>query len=186
MSRQAIRKTKGAGIVEGVVGLVVLTISTVLAVLLLLNAGGAAYDKEKISLVADQAACYAISLPSDATRQPLVAAMVNQLLSSMGISNNAIVDVQDVTAGGQAAVQVSVTTSCSTLLTGRFASVMPSQIQMSDSTVVVRNAWYNGYMIEYLPSGQKLNQPLINATGALPADALPAYNISLVGMYKVR
>jgi hypothetical protein len=173
--------------VEGVVGLIMIIGGTVLAVLLLVNVGAAAYNKEKIGLVANQAATYACILPNDATRQPLVATAVDELLSNMGLNpNNTVVDVQDVNIASEVAVKVTVTATIATLLSGNFTSIMPAQLRMSDSALVVKDSWYWGYGVGVLPTGQKFTGPIFNPTGALPNDGLPAYGVSLLGMWKIR
>ena len=71
------RREKGSGIVEGVVGLLMIIGAAVLTVLLLVNAGGATYQKEKIGLVAQEVATYGTFLPNDMASEPLVATMVD-------------------------------------------------------------------------------------------------------------
>lgn len=53
------RRAHGAALVEGVISLVMITIGTVAAVTLLVNAGMTTYYKEKIGFVANQCATYA-------------------------------------------------------------------------------------------------------------------------------
>jgi len=183
----AIRSTKGAGIVEGVVGLALVIGSTVLAVLLLVNAGAAAYNKEKIALVAQQAATYASILPNDTNRQALVETMVDAFLDNMGINSaNTTVTVSDINLVNREAIEVTVTTSLSTLLSGNAAAILPLQINISDKAVAIKNPWYGAYGIGVMPFGSKFSGCLINNTGVLPADGLPAWQMDLVSVWKIR
>jgi hypothetical protein len=181
------RKERGSGIVEGVVGLMLVIGGTVLCVLLLINSGAATYNKEKIGFVANQAATYAATLPSDSTRQALVTTTVNSLLESMGLSStNCSVTVSDITVASNPAVSVTVSASLPTMLSSNFGNLLPQQIQMSDTAVAIKNAWFWAYGKGTLPDGQSVVCPLLNATGALPNDDKPAYAITVLGVTKIR
>src|SRR5579883_2497962 len=111
-SKKAIRPETGSGIVEGVVGLMLIVSATVIAVMLLLNTGIATYNKEKLSFVADQAAIYATSVADSPTRDSDVSSFVNNMFSNMGIqASNTTVTVKDIACSKWAAIQVQVTTS---------------------------------------------------------------------------
>jgi hypothetical protein len=126
-------------------------------------------------------------LPADGARQALVTDFVDGLLTNMGYTtNNSNVTITDTTVGARLAVTVTVSASVSTMMAGNFSNVMPLQFQMSDSATAIDNDWMWGYAACTLPTGQKFTAPLINATGALPNDGLPAYGVSLLGMVRIR
>jgi hypothetical protein len=164
--------------VEGVVGLMMVIGGTVLAVVLLLNAIAATYNKEKIGFVANTAAVYAGTLPNNAARQGLVTAKVNQLLAGMALhASNTTVTVSDLTITTRPAVKVTVATSLPTLLFASFSSVLPSSIRTSDTAVAFNRCWFWGYGVGIHPLGPRWTSPITNATGALPADKKPAWTV---------
>lgn len=189
MPAKAIRSNRGSGIIEGVVGTMLIIGGTVAAIVLMLNSGAATYNKEKIGFVANQAALYASSLNNTPARQALVTDLVNNLLASNNLGagrRGNIVTIKDTTVGSKPAVSVTVTTSVSTVFANNFSSMLPQTIQMSDTAIALKPTWFWGYAVGTLPTGQSLTFPLINATGALPNDGLPAYSLSALGLIKIR
>jgi hypothetical protein len=179
------RSPKGAAIIQGVVCLWLVICGTVLGSLLLLNIGGASYCKEKVGFIADQAAYYAASLPASPTRDSKVNTMVGDLLKNMGFSTSStVVTVSDLTVKSRPAVAVTVSTTASTLLAGQFANVLPGQIGLTYSATSVKNCWFWGYGVAMLGDGQKFTFPLLTPDGSFPADGLPGYQMTLVGMTK--
>lgn len=183
MKNQVKRNPKGSAIVQGVVGLWLLIVATVLGTLLLINVGGATYGKEKLGFITDQAAMYASNLPPGAGRQAAVTNLVNSLLGDMGFgTNNTSITITDTSVSGQPAVQVTVSTSLATLLAGKFASVIPSQFSTPYTSTSVKNTWFNGYATSTNLIGAQVTGPVVNTTLAFPKDGLPHYVTTIFGM----
>lgn len=185
------RNKRGSGLIVGVACLFLIISGTVLAVLLLMNTGVATYNKEKLGFIANQAATYAATysayLPDAATRQSNVSSMVTNLLTSMGLnSSNTNVTVTDTTVGAQAAVSVTVSANLPTIMSANFSSVLPQQIQSSFTAVAIKAPYATQYVVGVDPLGGQATGLMINPTGALPNDGLPAYSISLQGLKKIR
>lgn len=187
MPKSATRRNRGSGIIEGVVGMMLIIGGTVAAIVLLMNSAAATYHKEKIGFVANQAALYATTLTDNSTRQAQVTDLATKLLASMGIDAGVTtVTITDTTLGSQPAVSVTVTSAVPTMFASNFSALVPQTIQMSDTAVAPKPFWFWGYAVGTLPTGQSLTFPLINATGALPNDGLPAYSLSALGLIKIR
>lgn len=181
------RPMTGSGIVEGVVGLVLIIGTTVLASLLLINTGVATYNKEKIGFVADQAAAFATSCTNMSTRQADVSSFVDNLLTQMGLNaSNTNVTVSDVAVGQWAAVSVSVTSNLPTIMSSGFSNLLPQQIQVSDTAVSIKSPYVSQYIVGVDPFGGTVTCALIDPTGNLPPDGLEAWRMSLTGTKRIR
>lgn len=181
------RNMKGSGIAEGVVGMILVIGVTIFAVVLLLNAGAAAYNKEKLGFVTNAAATYATNLTDYGTRQALVADRVNNMLASMSLTpDKSTVTVTDMNVGKLPAVSVTVSLTLPTMLSSNFNSILPQAVQLTDTAVALKPRYYWGDGLGMLPTGQNLIFPLVNTTGALPDDGKPAYAITVAAMFKVR
>jgi Flp pilus assembly protein TadG len=179
-----IKRSKGSALVQGVVGLWLLVIGTLLGLLLLVNVGGATYGREKLGFVADQAAGYATTLPAAANRQQAVTDLVKLLLAKMGFSTtNTTVTVSDTTVNGQAGVQVTVTTSLATLLAGNFGGIIPGEISMPYTAAAAKTRWFNSYAVCTLLNNQSLTNPVIDTNMSLPKDGLPHYSTNILGTF---
>ena len=180
------KRARGQAIIQGVIGFVIMFIGVIFGSILLLNVGGATYGKEKIGFITDQAARYATTLPINAARQTLVNTLVDELITSMGFNAaNTVVTITDMSISGQPAVQVTVTTSLATLLTGNFARIFPQQITMPFTSTIVKNTCFNGYAVCTNLAGQSCVNPIVTTNG-LPNDGLPGYVTTVMGMSKVR
>lgn len=186
--RPCLRTMGGSGIVEGLVGLMLIIGSTILAVILLLNTGIATYNKEKVAFVADQAATYATSLTNLSTRDADVRSFVNSLLNQMGVkASNTTVKVTDIACSKWAAVSVSVSTTLPTLMSSGFSFLIPQQLQVSDTAVAIKSPYATAYCVGVAPVGGQVTLALLNATGVLPNDSLPAWSINLdLGVLRLR
>ncbi len=174
------RASAGSGIIEGIVALMLIIGSTILAVILLLNTGIASYDKEKISFVADQAASYATTLFDSKTRDADVSAFVDEMLNQMGVkASNTSVKVTDIKCNRWAALSVDVSSTIPTLMSSSFSSMLPQQIQVSARSVAIKSPYAEAYCVGTAPIGGQVTLALLNADGTLPADNLPAWSISL-------
>lgn len=133
----------------------VLVIGVVLGVLLLINAGIAAYEKEQLCFVAQQSAGYATSfLPSErATASPKVINFARQLLSNMGVNSADVTVDFGVPIGTQKAAQVGITAPMPTIVPGGFAGAIPSGLQMSDTETVPNHSYYSAYGLGILGQG---------------------------------
>jgi hypothetical protein len=181
------RTKRGSAAIEGVVGLWLVVLGVVLGTLLMVNVAGVTYYKEKIGFIANQAADYAATLPDDPARHGVVLDSVKALLVSMGFqSTRTVVDVQTITVASRPAVKVTITTPFSTFLSKEFSTVIPPQITLSDTAVAVSNGWYPAYGVVQCPTGAQFLGVMINNTGALPPDSMPAYLISIMGQWKTR
>lgn len=180
------RKAKGSAIVQGVLGLWLLIVGAVLGAVLLVNVGGATYFTQKLGFIADQAAAYATTQPTN-SRQQAVTDLVSQLVSSMGFStNNLGVTVTDTTVNGKPAVQVTVQASMPAMFGAQFANIIPSQIALPYTATAVKNAWFNSYAVTTLLNNQSITNPVIDTNQALPNDGLPGYVTTILGMSKIK
>lgn len=187
-----IRNTRGAGILQGVVCLMVLVIGVVLGVLLLVNAGIAAYQKEKLAFIANQSAAYATSfLPSEqAAAPPKVINFAQELCSNMGVSSPNVTVNLGVPMGAQKMAQVGISAPISTLAPGAFTSVIPTGLQMSDTESVPNHAYYTAYGLGILGQagvvGGSVLFPVTKLGLVPPDDGLPAWLINQGVMVRIR
>ncbi|MBP9093584.1 hypothetical protein KBI23_21370 [bacterium] len=139
------RGSHGAALVEGVVSLVMITIGTVAAVTLLVNAGMSTYYKEKIGFVANQCATYAASLSPGDDLEGKTSLLAKKLVAAMGMPNNAVtVKVAEMPIEDRVGLKV---TLCVGGL-GMFGSgdIMPKVLSMQDTAVSLRNGTPSGYL----------------------------------------
>ncbi|MBS1954504.1 MAG: hypothetical protein JST89_09965 [Cyanobacteria bacterium SZAS-4] len=187
-----IRNARGSGIVQGVVCLMMIVIGVVLGVLLLVNTGMAAYQKEKLCFIANQSAGYATSfLPSEqGTAPPKVINFARQLMSNMGINSGDVTVNLGVPIGAQKAAQVGITAPIATLAPGAFASVMPSGLQLSDTETVPNHSYYTAYGLGILGQagivGGSVLFPVTKLGLVPPDDGLPAWLINQGVMIRIR
>ena len=186
--RPCTRTSFGSGIVEAVLALTLIISSTFLAVVLLLNIGIATYDKEKVAFVADQASAYATSLTNENTRDADVKSFVDNLMNQMGVkASGTTVTVKDIACSRWAAISVKVTTTLPTIMSTAFSSLVPQQIQVSDTSVAIKSPYATAYCIGVAPVGGQVTLALINPDGTLPSDGLPAWSINLeAGILRLR
>lgn len=187
-SRSYRRPVLGSGVIEAVIALTLIIGSTFLAVVLLLNIGLATYDKEKLAYVADQASLYAISLSDRSTRDADVKSFVDNMLNQMGAkATNTTVTVKDVACSRWAAISVSVKSTLPTIMSTAFSSLVPQQLEVSDTSVAIKSPYATAYCLGAAPIGGKVTLALVNPTGDLPPDTLPAWSINLAfGLRKIR
>jgi hypothetical protein len=192
LKKRKIRNARGSGILQGVVALMILVIGVVLGVLLLINAGMAAYQKEKLCFVANQSAAYATSfLPSEqATAPPKVMNFARQLLSNMGVNSADVTVNLGVPVGAQRSAQVGITAPMATFVPGAFSSVMPSGLQMSDTETVPNHSYYSAYGLGILGQagivGGSVLFPVTKLGLIPPDDGLPAWLINQGVMIRIR
>lgn len=187
-----IRNARGSGILQGIVCLMMIVIGVVLGVLLLINAGMAAYQKEKLCFVANQSAGYATSfLPSErTTAPPKVINFARQLLSNMGVNSADVTVDFGVPMGATRGAQVGITAPMSTFVPGAFSSVMPSGLSMSDTEIVPNHSYYTAYGLGILGQagivGGSVLFPVTKLGLVPPDDGLPAWLINQGIMIRIR
>lgn len=182
-----LRSKQGSVMVEGAVGLLLVISGLIVAVLFLLNSGLAVYNQEKIGFVANSAASYAANLTNTSTRQADVDAEVKDTMANLGLdSSNTSTTISDVTLNSLPAVSVTITANLPTLMTANFGSIFPQQIQINNTAVALKPVNPMRYLVVVDPLGGQVTVPLINTTGILPNDGLPAWQISLAGVKNIR
>lgn len=187
-----LRSARGSGIVQGVVCLMVIVIGVVLGVLLLVNAGTAAYQKEKLCFVANQSAAYATSfLPSErSTAPPKVQNFARQLLNNMGVSSADVGVDFDVAVGAKRAARVSISAPFATFVPAGYGSVIPSGLQMSDTECVLNHSYYSCYGLGILGQagiiGGSVLFPVTRLGLIPPDDGLPTWIINQGVMIRIR
>ena len=190
--KNKIRNARGAGILQGIVCLMILVIGIILGVLLLINTGIAAYQKEKLCFVANQSAAYATSfLPSEqATAPPKVINFARQILSNMGVNSADVTVNLGVPYGTQKAAQVGITAPIATFVPAAFTSVMPTGLQMSDTESVPNHSYYTVYGLGILGQagivGGSVLFPVTKLGLIPPDDGLPAWTINQGIMIRIR
>lgn len=131
---KTIRSAKGAGLVEGVTGLVMVMGGLIIAILLMMNTGMAMYLKGKIAFVAQQTARHATGL-QEQDRKSQSTEFAKDLAARMGMDvNSTEVEVGSCTVAGEEAVDVKISSSMAT-----FGGVdwLPKTVAMSDNAVAV-------------------------------------------------
>jgi hypothetical protein len=179
------RNCRGQVLADSAVGLYLVITGLVLGVVLLLNAGGFTYYKLKLGFIANSTATYASGLPTNSARNGLITTYANQCLQSMGFNPSAVtVTIKDTTIVTRPAVQILVNCPLSTLI--NFCNLVPSQISLSESAVAAQKYWYWGDGQLVNPVGGHCTFPIVNSTGVLPNDGLPAWQCTLFGATKIR
>ena len=127
------RSARGSGIIEGTVGLMLVSIGVVLFSGLLVNVGFGSYYKERLGFVADQTANYA-SMQSDEDKQKKVEEFAEALLKQMGFANqDTKVSLQEIEVYGEQATQVDITSDFP--LFQQLGGVFPAKISLSERGV---------------------------------------------------
>lgn len=138
--RARARAAAGQGLVEGVVGLVILIIGVVLAVLLLVNAGVSAFYKSRIGFITQQAADFASQKQGD---KDVLEAFTKSLLKESGLPEMNSLEVENITVADQDAVRVKLTVQGLTLVGN--GEILPKQINIEDVAVkTVQGGAHNG------------------------------------------
>lgn len=177
--------------VEGAVGLVITITGLIFAGLLLINSGVLVYNQEKIGFVAHSAATYAASLTDTSSRQSEVETQIANTMSNIGLSSaNTTTTIQDINLGSGAeakpAVSVTITANLPTLLSSNFGNLLPQQIQLTETAIALKPINNVNYLVIMNLVGQKVTVPIINTTGVVPNDTLPAWFTNLVGVTRIR
>ena len=126
------RASNGTILIEGALGLLMVTFGAILAVALLLNSlVGAAY-KTRLALVTNQAAQFAAAnSPSQTT------AFVKQLMGQVGLAPHSLsVSCRQTSVAGQVGMQVSIANQFPVLGNG---TIMPMQLQICDTEFAAFN-----------------------------------------------
>jgi hypothetical protein len=130
------RNCRGSGIVEGVIGLLVVIGGAVGGTLMVLNSGAGIFFKEKLVIVTSMAAQYAAAHSSDSNLQSEVTEYAQKLMMQCGMapSNMEVVltNPATFTVNGQPQTGVSVAVNNKFPLFGN-GSLLPAQIQMGDT-----------------------------------------------------
>jgi hypothetical protein len=185
------RSKKGSNMVEGAVGLMIIITGLIFAGLLLMNSGALIYNQEKIGFVTHSAATYAAALTNAGTRQSDVEAQVSNTMANIGLSGaNTSVTIKDISLGAGAnakpAVSVTVAARLPTMLSSSFGNLLPQEIQLTETSVALKPINNVQYLVIMNVVGQKVTVPMINCTGDLPNDGLPAWFTNLVGVTRIR
>jgi hypothetical protein len=179
-----LRSMHGGYMVEGAVGLMLVIIGFIFSALLLMNSGSASYNQEKLGFVANSAATYAATY-TGSSRQTDVTNMVTDTMSKIGLdTSNTNVTITDVTLGRNPAVSVAITAKLPVFMGGAFNNIMPQQVQLSDTAIALKPINTMKYLVVDL--GGRMTVPLINATGVIPNDPLPAWYIGIAGVRRLR
>ena len=128
------RSQKGSGLIEGVVGLMLVIGSTILAALLLLNSGMSILFDNKLLLVAGQAARYAVAHQLDENVEAETQTFVQSLMPTLGLTpNNLIVTTTPNAICGAQGMQVTVSNQFIVVGAAAIPGVFPSQIRLADT-----------------------------------------------------
>jgi hypothetical protein len=122
-----------------------ITIGTVAAVTLLVNAGMSTYYKEKIGFIANQCATYAASLSPGDDPEGKTSLLAKKLVAAMGMPSNAVtIKVAEMPIEDRVGLKVTLTVGG----LGMFGSgdIMPKVLSMQDSAVALRNGSPSGYL----------------------------------------
>lgn len=165
----------------------IVIIGFIFAGLLLMNSGVLIYNQGKIGFVAHSAASFAASLTNAATRQADVDSHVSNTMANLGLdATNTTTSITDIDVSSKPAVTVTVKANLPTLLSANFGNLLPQQVQLSETAVALKPINTMKYIVVIHPWGGQITLPLVNATGYLPNDGLPAWQISLAGVRKIR
>jgi hypothetical protein len=135
MGRAKPHRDRGSGIVEGVAGICLVTSSSILALLLLINSGCGILYKQKLSHVNYLATAYAAAHGGDANVQDETTEYVKQVMSAMGMAPNGLsVTVTEMRFQNSPAIKVTLSNEFP--LTGA-AFGIPPIINLSDSEIAI-------------------------------------------------
>jgi hypothetical protein len=170
------RDKHGAALVEGVISLVMITIGTVAAVTLMVNAGMSTYYKEKLGFVTNQCATYAASLSPADDMEGKTELMAKALLKTMGMPSQTVkVKVEGELVQDRPGLKVTISVSG----LGLFGSgdLLPTSISLQDSAISLRNGTPSGYL--WMNNNARLSGYLIPALRVPPGGpnslGLPLY-----------
>ena len=116
---------------EGVAGLVIITIGVVGAVLLLLNVGVASFYKERLGFVTQQAATFASKRLSSSDLQESTKAITEALLTENGLPPTVQFEAKKVTVNNRDFARVSLSVAGLTLIGN--GDLLPKAITLSDT-----------------------------------------------------
>ncbi len=185
--RTPLRKMRGSSILEGAVGLLLVFTGLIVAGLLLMNSGVLIYNQEKIGFASHAAALYASRVTNIANRQADVEAQVSNIMNNLGLASaSTTITIKDITVSSKPAVSVSISASLPTMLSANFGNLLPQQVQLTETAVALKPVNPMKYLVVTHPLTGQITVPLLNPTGVLPNDGLPAYEISLAGVRKLR
>jgi len=124
------RNQRGSGLIEGVIGLMMVIGGTVFATLLILDSGTGIFLKNKILLVASQAAQYAAANQSDADVETETEVYVQSLMPLVGLTPRRLtVTVTAASINGVEGEVVAISNQFPLFGQG----VFPTEIQLSDT-----------------------------------------------------
>jgi hypothetical protein len=124
------RNQRGSGLIEGVIGLMMVIGGTVFATLLILDSGTGIFLKNKISLVASQAAQYAANHQSNPDVETDTEAYVQSLMPVIGLKPSRLtVTVTATSVNGVQGEVVAISNQFPLFGQGIF----PTEIQLSDT-----------------------------------------------------
>ncbi len=181
------RNQQGFGLVEGVMGLLVLTMFLVLSVLLLVNVCLVSYYQGKVGLVADQAAAFAASVASsnysfdpnltDSKLSKVTKQVVDLALADMHLP--AAKEVLVVQSGERVKVTIAV---AKIKLIGN-GNILPLTVSLKDSACAMLNNDVPPALVQFSGAGQQAVVPSYGKSDPFPrprpagldgANAIPA------------
>jgi len=125
------RSQRGSGIIEGAVGLLMVISGGIMATMLMLNSGADIFFKNKILVVANQAALYAAAHQSDPNVQEETQSFVQELMPTVGLTPSSLnVTVTPTTVNGVEGEQVAISNQFPLFGTG---SILPNKIRLADT-----------------------------------------------------
>lgn len=132
------RSNRGQGILEGVAGLLIITMGVVLFTGLLVNVGFSSYYKERLGFVADQTARYAGTLTSGdpASDEKKAEEFAVDMLKHMGFSGtDAKVKVKNEQVNGEEATKVEI--SANFPIFQQLGGIFPAKIGLNETSVSI-------------------------------------------------
>lgn len=176
-----LRNSRGSVLADSAVGMWLVIGGVIFGALVLLNVGSLIYFKIKLGYIVNATATYASSMPPGGTRNAAITTFANNTMTAMGFNPaNFTIGISDTTIVTRPAVKINFTTHLTTLVSNALLTTfIPQQIMLSETSVAAQKYWYWGDGELINPFGGTCTFPLVNSTGALPNDGLPAYKIGL-------
>lgn len=135
----------GAALAEGAASLIILTVGTVCAVLLLTNAGMSTYYKGKLGFIANQCAVYAASLNPGDDLKTKTETYAKTLVAGMGFPTQGCrVKLSEQPVEDRSGVKVTISLSGLQLFGG--GDILPTKIAMEDSALATRSGTPNAFI----------------------------------------
>lgn len=185
-SRARIRSMRGSNMLEGAVALVMVIGGLIVAGLLLMNSGVLIYNQEKIGYATHSAASFAATANSG-SRQADTEAEVDKIMDNLGLgSATTSTTIRDVTIKSKPAVSVTITANLPTMMAAGFGNIIPQQVTLTETAVALKPINPMKYLVVVHPLTGLITLPLVHPTGILPNDGLPAWEISLAGVRRLR